>query len=217
MPGRERLIRKLTLDFAGSFGFTSGLAFGYDVVANGASISMPAFLLYFGDMGATEPYLPSLWTSLWTGMSALFQAAGAIIIGWLADRFGRKWPSCSAAVVTMIGTVLQYVAVSRVVLLWGKMITGLGVGALMATGATYISEVSDFLMLSNSITMIVMLATNSVVQIGYRSRPHRFELHYRQAWSFLSYSHKVQRLALFDPLSLILLILLSGWSLPFSG
>ncbi|KAF7525200.1 hypothetical protein G7054_g11166 [Neopestalotiopsis clavispora] len=91
-------------------------------------------------MGAAGPYLPSLWTSLWTGMSALFQAAGAIIIGWLADRFGRKWPSCSAAVVTMIGTVLQYVAVSRVVLLWGKMITGLGVGALMATGATYISE-----------------------------------------------------------------------------
>ncbi|KAK6221403.1 hypothetical protein LQW54_001504 [Pestalotiopsis sp. IQ-011] len=46
-----------------SVSFTAGLVFGYDVTVNGASISMPSFLLYFGDVNASGPYLPSLWTS----------------------------------------------------------------------------------------------------------------------------------------------------------
>lgn len=60
---------------------TSAVVFGYDTVVNGASISMPAFLLYFGSMGTTGPYLPSIWTSLWTAMSVLMQAVGAITNG----------------------------------------------------------------------------------------------------------------------------------------
>lgn len=47
-----------------SASITSAMVFGYDTVVNGASISMPAFLLYFGSMGPTGPYLPSIWTSL---------------------------------------------------------------------------------------------------------------------------------------------------------
>jgi MFS family permease len=104
---------------------------------------MPSFLLYFGDIGPTGPYLPSIWTSLWTGMSSLMQAGGAIVVGWISDRWGRKWPSCAAAVLTLIGTAVQYIAVPRATLMGGKMITGLGVGAIMATATTYISEVCE--------------------------------------------------------------------------
>ncbi|KAI8200944.1 MFS transporter fmqE [Colletotrichum sp. SAR 10_65] len=75
-----------------SVGFTAGIAFAYDTTANGASISMPSFLLYFGDIGPTGPYLPSIWTSLWTAMSSLTQALGAILVGFIADRYGRKSP-----------------------------------------------------------------------------------------------------------------------------
>ncbi len=35
------------------------MAFGYDTIANGASISMPAFFMYFGALGPTGYYLPS--------------------------------------------------------------------------------------------------------------------------------------------------------------
>lgn len=39
------------------------MMFGYDNIANGASLAMPSFFIYFGDIGPAGPYLPSLWTS----------------------------------------------------------------------------------------------------------------------------------------------------------
>ncbi|KAH7389117.1 general substrate transporter [Cadophora sp. MPI-SDFR-AT-0126] len=122
--------------------FTAGMLFGYDTVVNGASISMPAFFIYFGDIGPTGPYLPSKWTSLWTAMSALAQAFGAFFVGFILDRFGRKWPAVGAGALTMIGTAVQYTSVSRGSLLAGKMVVGLGIGAAMATATSYASEVA---------------------------------------------------------------------------
>src|SRR4051794_20989830 len=98
---------------------------------------MPSFLLYFGSIGPTGPFLPSIWTSLWTAMSGLCQAIGAIIIGLVADRFGRKWPACGAAALTLIGTAVQYTAHARGTLMAGKMVAGLGVGAILAVATTY--------------------------------------------------------------------------------
>ncbi|KXH53282.1 maltose permease MAL61 [Colletotrichum salicis] len=125
-----------------SVAFSAGIVFAYDTVTNGASISMPSFLLYFGEIGLTGPYLPSIWTSLWTAMSSLTQALGAILVRFVSDRYGRKWPSYGAAVLTLVGAAVQYVAVPRATLMGGKMISGLGIGAVMATATTYIGEVS---------------------------------------------------------------------------
>jgi hypothetical protein len=73
--------------------FTAGMLFGYDIVVNGASISMPAFLIYFGDIGPTGPYLPPIWTSLWTAMTSLAQVVGGFVVGQVTDRYGRKCPT----------------------------------------------------------------------------------------------------------------------------
>ena len=116
------------------------MAFGYDTVVNGASISMPAFFLYFGNIGPTGPYLPSIWTSLWTAMSALCQAIGAYFAGFFLDRVGRKWPAVGAGLITVVGTAVQYTSHSRGSLMAGKMVTGLGIGVAMATGTSYASE-----------------------------------------------------------------------------
>jgi MFS family permease len=118
------------------------MAFGYDTVVNGASISMPAFFIYFGNISSTGPYLPSIWTSLWTAMSALAQALGAFTVGFSLDRVGRKWPAVAAGLVTVVGTAVQYTAHSRGALLAGKMVSGFGIGAGMATGTSYASEAS---------------------------------------------------------------------------
>jgi MFS family permease len=75
-------------------------------------------------------------------MSALAQAIGAFAVGFLLDRFGRKWPAVAAGLVTIAGTAVQYTSHSRGSLLAGKMVTGLGIGGAMATATSYASEVS---------------------------------------------------------------------------
>jgi hypothetical protein len=73
--------------------FFVGAVYGYDSVANGATIAMPAFLIYFGE--ATPDghfFLPSIWTSLWTAMSGLAQVIGGFCIVFVIDSFGRSAP-----------------------------------------------------------------------------------------------------------------------------
>ena len=103
---------------------------------------MPAFFIYFGNFGPTGPYLPSIWTSLWTAMSSLCQAIGAYETGFLLDRFGRRWPGVAAGIINLAGTAVQFTATTRGSLLAGKMVNGLGVGMAMSTATAYASEVS---------------------------------------------------------------------------
>ena len=98
--------------------FGAGMVFGYDTIANGASISMPSFMLAFGGMTPEhELYVPSIWASLWTAMSYLLQALGGFLIGFVSDRVGRKWPCVAACCISVAGVGIQFGASTRVVLL----------------------------------------------------------------------------------------------------
>lgn len=103
---------------------------------------MPAFIIYFGSVSSTGSlFLPSVWTSLWTSMSALAQALSATATGSLADRIGRKWCGVIGGVISFAGAAVQYTAQTPSALLGGKIVGGLGIGMTMATGTTYASEV----------------------------------------------------------------------------
>ncbi len=123
--------------------FAGGMVFGYDTIANGATISMPGFMLFFG--ARTESgslFIPSIWASLWTAMSNLLQAIGGFLIGFATDRLGRKWPCVGACVISIIGVGVQYGAQTRAILLVGKMINGFAVGCILATSTAWASEIS---------------------------------------------------------------------------
>ncbi|KAL4969526.1 MFS-type transporter fmqE [Aspergillus stella-maris] len=139
-----------------SIAFTAGAMFGYDQICNGSTIAMPSFMMYFGNVNEEGLYLPSIWTSLWTSMTSLLQAIGAICIGMISDRVGRKWPGVIAGILSLAGTAVIYYAKSRGALLAGKMVCGLALGAGMAIGTTYASEVAP-LKLRNPIQTALVL------------------------------------------------------------
>ncbi|TVY81732.1 Maltose permease MAL61 [Lachnellula suecica] len=123
--------------------FGAGMVFGYDTIANGASISMPSFELTFGAMTTEhELYVPSIWASLWTAMSYLLQALGGFMIGFVSDRVGRKWPCVAACCISVAGVGVQVGATSRAMLLGGKMVNGFAIGCLFATATAWASEIS---------------------------------------------------------------------------
>jgi hypothetical protein len=74
-------------------------------------------------------------------MTNLAQCVGSFAIGYITDRYGRKWPTVVAGALTMAGTTMQYCSTSRGLLLGGKMANGVGIGAAMATATAYASEV----------------------------------------------------------------------------
>ncbi|KAH8652259.1 major facilitator superfamily domain-containing protein [Xylariales sp. PMI_506] len=156
--------RRILLHCAAAF--CAGMVFGYDTVVNPASISMPGFLLYFGDVSNVGSlYLPSIWTSLWVAMSSFTQAIGGAGIGILSDRIGRKWCCVGVCAVSFAGVAVQYCAVTRGALLAGKMVNGLAIGCLTASSTAWASKISP-VRLRGPIQSAIVLFTVLLQGIG---------------------------------------------------
>mgnify|MGYP003636119708 FL=1 len=98
--------KRIILHSTAAFG--AGMGFGYDTIANGATISMPGFEIYFGGVTPEgELYVPSIWASLWTAMSYLLQAMGGFLIGFVSDSFGRKWPCVGSCMISIVGVGIE--------------------------------------------------------------------------------------------------------------
>lgn len=168
----------------------AGGVFGYDSVINGASISMPAFLLYFGEHTTTGSlFVPSIWASMWTAMSYLLQAIGGFGIGFISDRVGRKWACVGAACISIVGVGVQYAASSRGMLLGGKMINGLAIGCIFASATSWASEISPLRLrgpIQSSIVlfMVLMQAIGLVTIRGYIENvtPAAFRMVFALQW-----------------------------------
>ncbi|KAL5329517.1 hypothetical protein ACEPPN_003031 [Leptodophora sp. 'Broadleaf-Isolate-01'] len=130
--------------FMSTAAYFAGASFGYDNIANSATMSMPAFLMYFGEVNPVTHslFVPSIWTALFSSMSGLCQALGGFFMGFVYERFGRKPSAIGAACLSMAGIAIQYTATSRGSLLAGKMVNCLALGGMVSTGSTYVSEIA---------------------------------------------------------------------------
>ncbi|KAI3948280.1 hypothetical protein MKW98_011866 [Papaver atlanticum] len=112
-----------------------GLLFGYDTgVISGA-------LLYIKDdfpVVNNNNFLQETIVSM-----AIFGAIiGAAVGGWLNDAHGRKKATLIADVIFAVGSVVMAAAPDPYVLIFGRLLVGLGIGAASVTAPVYIAEAS---------------------------------------------------------------------------
>lgn len=74
------------------------------------------------------------------GSSLVATAAGGVLFGFLADKFGRKKVLSWTILTYSVGTFLCGLSGGFVSLLCFRIITGIGVGGEWATGQAYIAE-----------------------------------------------------------------------------
>ncbi|MEQ1951847.1 sugar porter family MFS transporter [Mesorhizobium sp. CN2-181] len=111
----------------------SGLLFGYDQgVISGALSGIKRAL-------GLSPLLIEVVTS-WVTLGALF---GSLAAGELADRIGRKKTVLTAAVLFILGALIQASAPHTAVLVAGRLVVGFGVGVAAVAAPLYGSETAQ--------------------------------------------------------------------------
>src|SRR5919204_3384762 len=105
-----------------------GFLFGYDTSNIGSALNFVPYHL----QGLALGYLVS--------GASLGAAAGAILAGPAADRFGRKWLLIVDAGIYAVGAILSAVTPDAGVLLFARTLIGLAIGADSAIATSYIAE-----------------------------------------------------------------------------
>jgi MFS transporter, SP family, sugar:H+ symporter len=109
-----------------------GLLFGYDSGAvNGTQDGLKsAFALSEAGLGFT------------VGSLLLGCMAGSFLAGWLADAFGRRNVMMMAAVMFLVGAIIQGFSHSQAIFVIARIMGGMAVGAASVLSPAYISEVA---------------------------------------------------------------------------
>ncbi|KAI4298786.1 hypothetical protein L6164_032304 [Bauhinia variegata] len=112
-----------------------GLLFGYDTgVISGA-------LLYIREDFEEVDKKTWLQETI-VSMAVAGAIIGAALGGWMTDKFGRKLSILVADVIFLLGAVVQAIAPAPWVIIFGRILVGLGVGMASMTAPLYISEAS---------------------------------------------------------------------------
>ncbi|KAF1946677.1 general substrate transporter [Clathrospora elynae] len=124
-----------------AFATIGGLLFGYDQGVISVTLVMDQFLTRFPRVSA-EASGAGFWKGLMTAMLELGALIGALFAGWLADKLSRKYSIVVAVGVFTVGSILQTAAVEYAMLTVGRLIGGMGIGALATIAPLYISEIA---------------------------------------------------------------------------
>ena len=123
---------RLSTTFIFIFGALGGLLFGFDTgIISGAS---PLIETNF-NLGIAQ-------TGFITSSVLIGSSLGALSIGPLADRYGRRRLLIFAAVLFLVGSSLSMVAVGFISMVIARIILGLAVGSASALTPAYLAELA---------------------------------------------------------------------------
>ncbi|CAI8598008.1 unnamed protein product [Vicia faba] len=129
-----------------------GLLFGYDTgVISGA-------LLYIKD-DFDDVRKSSFLQETIVSMALAGAIIGAATGGWVNDVFGRKKAILSADVVFGLGSVVMAAAPDAYVLIFGRLLVGVGVGITSVTAPVYIAESSPSEIRGSLVSTYVLMIT----------------------------------------------------------
>ena len=112
------------------------LLFGYDQgVMSGVVISK----IWLAQMDHPSTIMLSTITALYD-VGAVFGAIGAAVVG---DRLGRKRTLMLGCSVLIVGTILMTASYERIQMMFGRVLTGLGIGFITSVTPVYQSEISS--------------------------------------------------------------------------
>ncbi|KAI8939427.1 hypothetical protein NX059_003207 [Plenodomus lindquistii] len=140
--GFQGLFSNHYVTMCAAFATIGGLLFGYDQGVISLTLVMEQFLGRF-DRVAPEASGGGFWKGLMTAMLELGALIGALFAGYLADRLSRKYSIVVAVIVFTIGSILQTAAMDYAMLTIGRLIGGLGIGALATISPLYVSEIAS--------------------------------------------------------------------------
>lgn len=83
-----------------------------------------------------------VWQETIVSMALVGAIIGAAAGGWINDAYGRKKATLSADVVFTLGAIVMAAAPDPYVLIFGRLLVGLGVGVASVTAPVYIAEAS---------------------------------------------------------------------------
>lgn len=87
---------------------------------------------------------------------AIIGAAGG---GWVNDAYGRKKATLLADIIFAIGSVVMCAAPDPYVLIFGRLLVGLGIGIASVTAPVYIAEASPSEIRGGLVGMNVLMIT----------------------------------------------------------
>lgn len=149
-------MRKLSPTFIYFFGALGGLLFGYDTgVISGA-------LLFI----EKESWQVSSWAWMegWITAAVLIGAViGAVVIGPMSDRFGRKRLLLLSAIIFFIGALGSGLSNSAEFLIISRIILGMAVGSASALVPTYLSELSPAKIRGGVSTMFQLMIMTGIL------------------------------------------------------
>ncbi|KAK0737780.1 general substrate transporter [Schizothecium vesticola] len=132
--------------FIAAIAVIGGALFGFDISSMSAIISTQPYLCTFNQLGTDENGLcrgPK--ADVQGGITAAMPGGswlGALISGFLSDRFGRKMSIQIGAVIWVVGSVVVCASVNIPMLAVGRLVNGFSVGICSAQVPVYISELA---------------------------------------------------------------------------
>lgn len=119
---------------------------GYDQALMNGLLTLPSFASQFPSIDTSTPALREKHSTLQGTAVALYEvgaAVGALGCFVIGDWYGRKKTTFGAAIVVLIGVILQATSFELAQLIVARIVTGLGVGSFTATIPSWVGESSE--------------------------------------------------------------------------